>query len=82
MSVLSSTTNGYFPSGGSTSRSSSLPPPLRKQSTGSFSRLEDFRLDGPPSPDEDELEVEEGSEAVKGSGVKGVRHVELAIDAG
>lgn len=45
------------------------PPPLRKSSTGSFSKLSDFRLD----PEADEGEV--------GNGVDGVRHVDLSVDA-
>jgi hypothetical protein len=47
----------------------SYPPPLRKNSTGSFSKLSDFRLD-PEAEDEEE-----------GNGVEGVRHVVLSVDA-
>jgi hypothetical protein len=47
----------------------SYPPPLRKNSTGSFSKLSDFRLD--PEPEEEE----------EGNGVEGVRHVGLSVDA-
>lgn len=47
----------------------SYPPPLRKNSTGSFSKLSDFRLD-PEADDEEE-----------GNGVEGVRHVVLSVDA-
>lgn len=47
----------------------SYPPPLRKNSTGSFSKLSDFRLD--PEADEEE----------EGNGVDGVRHVGLSVDA-
>jgi len=47
----------------------SYPPPLRKNSTGSFSKLSDFRLD----PEEDTEE--------EGNGVDGVRHVMLSVDA-
>ena len=50
--------------------SSGLPPPLRKSSTGSFSKLSDFRLD-PEAADEE----------VVGNGVDGVRHVDLSVDA-
>jgi hypothetical protein len=49
--------------------SASYPPPLRKNSTGSFSKLSDFRLD-PEGDDEEE-----------GNGVEGVRHVVLSVDA-
>lgn len=49
--------------------SASGPPPLRKSSTGSFSKLSDFRLD-PEAEDED-----------VGNGVEGVRHVDLSVDA-
>lgn len=47
-----------------------VPPPLRKSSTGSFSKISDFRLDG-----------YEESTLDEGNGVRGVRHVELSIDA-
>lgn len=60
--------------GGSGSRSPFIAPPLRKTSTGSFSKLSDFRLDGPVTPEEEEHELD-------GSGVKGVRFVELSVDA-
>ena len=45
-----------------------LPPPLRKSSTGSFSKLSEFHLD----------DGVDGAE----NGVEGVRHVELSVDAG
>lgn len=47
----------------------SVPPPLRKSSTGSFSKLSDFKLD----PEAEDEEV--------GNGVDGVRHVDLSVDA-
>lgn len=47
----------------------SYPPPLRKNSTGSFSKLSDFRLDA------------EENEEEEGNGVDGVRHVVLSVDA-
>jgi choline kinase len=55
------------------------PPLLRKSSTGSFSKLSDFRLDGPPTEEE---KREEAERQAKGNGVQGVKHVDLSIDAG
>ncbi len=59
-----------------------LPPPLRKQSTGSFSKLSEFRLDGPLSAEEAWTELEVDGMSGKDNGVQGVKHVELSIDAG
>jgi len=60
---ISSATSGSPP------WTASYPPPLRKNSTGSFSKLSDFRLDP------------EGDDGEEGNGVEGVRHVVLSVDA-
>lgn len=50
------------------------PPPLRKSSTGSFSKLSEFWLDGTPGP---ATPVESEAPSV----VKDIPHVDLSIDA-
>jgi hypothetical protein len=67
LSPLILPTNGY-PS----------PPPLRKSSTGSYSKLSEFRLD---TPETEEEEQENDGSTGADNGVQGVRHVELSVDA-
>lgn len=64
-------------------------PPIRRFSTSSFSKLSDFNLDGPVeddvSPPFSRAPTRQGSTtSLNGerSGVKGVRYVDLSLDAG
>ncbi|ORY33388.1 kinase-like domain-containing protein [Naematelia encephala] len=63
----SSSTSSNLPGSSICQSLSAQPPPLRKSSTGSFSKLSDFRLDG---ADDDDTAT-----------LQGVRHAELSIDA-
>lgn len=55
---------------GPSSAQSNNKPPLRKNSTGSFSALSEFHLD-----------LSSDDESVREGGVEGVKHVELSVDA-
>ncbi|KAK4687270.1 choline kinase, partial [Tremellales sp. Uapishka_1] len=66
----SSSTSGYFPH----------VPPMRRSSTGSFSALSEFKLDGPSADDDEEDDSGPATPGKEGSGVKGVRHVDLSVD--
>lgn len=63
-----------FPGLGGSSGSGPQPPMLRKSSTGSFSKLSEFWLDGTPGP-------ATPMESEAPSLIKDIPHVELSIDA-
>jgi hypothetical protein len=73
--LLSAQRTPQSPAMGAQGSSSGLPrPSLRKGSTGSFSKLADFWLDGTPS-------TVPGTPAEGTEIVKGIPHVDLSIDA-
>ncbi|WRT70090.1 uncharacterized protein IL334_007084 [Kwoniella shivajii] len=65
--------DSYFPPSGG-------PPRLRKTSTGSFSKLSEFSLDG-PLLDEKERYAPEADAEVPTNSINNVKHVSLSVDA-